>query len=202
MQEPKRTDVINFLVTKFNLQRYCEIGLQRPEQNFDKIISDYKVSVDPDLNAHATYCMTSDQFFEVAAWNIGYNDRKFSIIFLDGLHSAEQLQNDFYNCLKYLSPDGWICMHDTNPESEDLTHFPRDKSGSWNGSCYKFAASLLVPNGKKFTVGVDHGVTCVQPKGKYEISDPSTWIVNNWRDFDKNRKELLNLISWDEFLAI
>lgn len=191
-----RTDVINHLIDKYNLQRYCEIGLQRPEQNFDKIKSAHKVSVDPDLNADATYCMTSDRFFEDAAYGIGYNDNQFSIIFLDGLHSADQLEKDFFNCLKYLSPNGWVVMHDTNPSSEDLTHFPRDKRGTWNGSCYKFAARLKSKN--YFTVDVDHGVSV------YRKVDGVPLIKNNseitWDYFDKNRKELLNLVSWDEFV--
>lgn len=195
MMEPKRTDVLNWLVTRYNLQRYCEIGLQRPEQNFDKIISDYKVSVDPDLNAHATYCMTSDEFFSNAAYGIGFNDNQFLLFFLDGLHSAEQLQSDFEGCLKYLKPGGWVVMHDTSPISEDLTHFPRDKKGSWNGSCYKFASALKTST--KFTVDIDHGVTCVQMNGEYYISE-----FPSWDEFNQNRKEMLNLISWENFVNL
>lgn len=194
-----RTDVINHIIKRCNIKRYCEIGLQRPEQNFDKIDAELKVSVDPDKNAGATYNVTSDVFFENVAYRFGYHNNKFSVIFLDGLHSAEQLQKDFYACLKYLEPGGWIIMHDTSPQKEELTHFPRDKKGPWNGSCYKFAASLIVPNGIKFTVDIDHGVTCVKPNGVYEKSDSENWVVKNWEDFDKNRERLLNLISYDQF---
>lgn len=192
----KRYDVINHLIEKYKLERYLEIGLNDATQNFDKINCEYKVSVDPELKANATFVMTSDEFFDNAAYAMGMNDQQFDCVFLDGLHSAEQLEKDFFGCLKYVRPNGWVIMHDTSPESEELTHFPRDKKGSWNGSAYKFAASLFAP--MKFTVDVDHGCTCVQVIGTL-IKDTD---YPEWDDFNTNRKEYLNLISYDEFISI
>lgn len=188
-----RTDLLNFLAEKYNLRRYLEIGLQRAEQNFNKVICEYKLSVDPDPEAYATFCRTSDEFFESHPNQFD----PFDIVFLDGEHSEHQLEKDFYNALKVTRMNGWIVMHDTNPESEELTHFPRDKKGSWNGSAYKFAARLKSKN--YFTVNIDHGLSVYQKTEAPLIKSNS---VISWEYFDKNRKGLLNLISWQDFINL
>jgi len=196
MQDPKRTEVINFLATRYNLDRYLEVGLQNPIQNFDKIVCKYKVSVDPDPNAHASFRCTSDDFFKVVLEDQYMGAGNYNLIFLDGEHSAEQLEKDFENAISILSDGGIICMHDTSPVSEELTHFPRDKSGSWNGSCYKFASRLRGTS--FFTVDVDHGVSVYRKIAPITVD----YETISWDYFDKNRKELLNLISWDEFIEL
>lgn len=191
----KRYDILNHLAAKYSLKNYLEIGLNDATQNFDRIICPYKISVDPDPNAHATFCMTSDDFFndkDILFENL------FDLIFSDGLHSWQQCQEDFCNAMDCLSPDGWLAIHDTSPADESLTHFPRDKKGSWNGSTYKFAAKLKSIGCEIITVDEDHGVTLVKqtdirPIGVCDIS---------WDYFNANRKELLNLISWDEFVKL
>src|SRR5690606_11871232 len=79
-----RTDLLNHLAEKYSLERYLEIGVQVPALNFDKINCPYKIGVDPDPNASALHCVTSDEFFS-------YNKDQFDLIFIDGLHTAEQV---------------------------------------------------------------------------------------------------------------
>jgi hypothetical protein len=135
---PNRTDLLNHLATKYDLKRYLEIGVQVPALNFDKIKCEYKVGVDPDPMAMTTYTMTSDQFFKTFA-----HQHVFDLIFIDGLHTAEQVRKDFENALKILSPKGFIVMHDCNPEKEEHTIVPRPRpTGHWNGDVYKFASCL------------------------------------------------------------
>lgn len=196
-----RTDVLNHLADKYKLKRYLEIGLQNTAQNFDKIQCEYKVSVDPDPNAHATFCMTSDEFFNIGFERLYVNsdfETKFDLIFSDGLHSWEQCQKDFCNAMDVLSLDGWLAIHDTSPADESLTRFPRDKKGSWNGSTYKFAAKLKSIGCDIVTVDEDHGVTLVK---KTDIRPHAPCDIS-WDYFNANRKELLNLISWDEFIKL
>src|SRR5688500_11146779 len=90
-----RTDLLNHLATKYNLKRYLEIGVQVPELNLDKIKCAYKVGVDPDTKAKATFQETSDEFF--GRW---MNEKlnlfnPFDLIFIDGMHTAEQVKKDF-----------------------------------------------------------------------------------------------------------
>jgi len=203
VHDKTRTDLLNFLAERYNLQRYLEIGVQNPAQNFDKIKCPHKISVDPDPAAGATFCMTSDEFFhrywtdqqwleenELPGWSP-------DLVFIDGLHTAEQVKQDFENALRVLSPWGIIILHDCNPLKEEHTIVPRPTpTGHWNGDVYRFAASLL-HKGKR-TVDIDNGCMVV-PNGDYQVLyEPlSAWT---WDIFDKSRVHALNLISWDEFV--
>lgn len=189
-----RTDILNHLIEKYQLKKYLEIGLQNRSQNFDKINCSYKISVDPDPNADAIFCLTSDVYF--AAQH--QDNPAFDLIFIDGLHEAQQVEKDFHNALKILSWDGFIVLHDCNPEKEEHTIVPRPtKTGHWNGNVYKFAATLE-GSPHVCTVDIDNGCMVIQKKqgltGKR--------IDLTWEYFDANRKKILNLISWDEFIAI
>lgn len=170
-----RTDLLNHLVAKHNLKRYLEIGVQNPSQNFNKIQCEYKVSVDPNPNAQAQYILTSDKFFELI-----YRDEEFLIehkeqngfydlIFIDGLHTSEQVEKDFQNALKILSPNGFIVLHDCNPEKEEHTIVPRPTvTGHWNGDIYKFACKLSI-NKSFCTVDVDNGCGIYRKIGRAHV---------------------------------
>lgn len=205
MKEPKRTDLLNHLATKYNLKRYLEVGLQRPEQNFDKIICEYKVSVDPDPNAHASFLMTSDDYFKGlnGIYVLEINsviDPKFDLVFIDGLHTAEQVKKDFENALKILSPNGFICLHDCNPLKEEHTIVPRPTpTGHWNGDVWKYAVHFYGYDMPHFTVDIDNGCKVIKPEGGVFETLISQMP---WSEFDRNRKKYLNLISWDEFIAL
>lgn len=206
MNTKSRTDVLNHLADKYQLKRYLEIGLQNASQNFDKIQCEYKVSVDPDIKAGATFCMTSDEFFKDSNLMYMTNPPKrvmnFDLIFLDGLHTADQVKKDFENALKVLSPNGFIVLHDCNPEKEEHTIVPRPtKTGHWNGDVYKFAIELGEYFKKFYTVDVDNGCGVWNNSGADIIKD---WHnpPHNWASFDMMRRQLLNLISWDEFIKL
>ena len=211
-----RTDLLNHLAKKYNLNRYLEIGVQVPELNFDKIVCEYKIGVDPDLKANATFCKTSDWFFSLLLdddgddiYNYGYQsifktgpnmiNTSFDLIFIDGLHTAKQVKKDFENSLKILSPNGFIVLHDCNPEKEEHTIVPRPtKTGHWNGDVYKFAVAFE-GSPHVHTVSIDNGCMVIQKK------DGLKWVGVDfilWDYFDQYRKEILNLISWDEFVQL
>lgn len=214
-----RTDVLNHLARKYNLKRYLEIGVQDPAQNFDKVICAEKFGVDPDPSAGASFCMTSDDFFlinnpedkiDVTTIEDFYSthggrkymtiDRRLDLIFIDGLHTAEQVQKDFENSLKILSPNGFIVLHDCNPEKEEHTTIPRPTpTGHWNGDVYKFVSRLSL-NEQYCTVDVDCGcgVWKNDPTKPVVISDH----IPSWTEFVHQRNQYLKLIDWNEFLAL
>lgn len=195
-----RTDLLNHLAEKYNLRRYLEIGVQDPKQNYDKVVCQHKQSVDPAGNA--TYQMTSDAFFIYAGDKSEKN--LFDLIFIDGLHTAEQVKKDFENSLRLLSPNGFIVLHDCNPEKEEHTIVPRPtERGHWNGDVWRFAVALKgYDELHRYTVDIDNGCMVIQNTDK-EWMNPLFGITEIlWNQFDKNRKELLNLISWDEFICI
>jgi hypothetical protein len=232
-----RTDLLNFLAEKYNLQRYLEIGVQVPELNFDNIKCPYKAGVDPDPKAKATFCKTSDDFFDMIL-EYSYLDRiqivqeaspyevsitangvapsfsrinslfvptTYDLVFIDGLHTAEQVKKDFKNALKILSPNGFIVLHDCNPEKEEHTIVPRPtERGHWNGDVWRFAVAFTgYDNLWRWTVDIDNGCTVFWNRSE-ALNETVHYGISEmpWSHFDKNRKELLNLISWDEFIAI
>lgn len=193
-----RTDLLNHLAEKYKLERYLEIGVKDPKQNYDKIVCKYKQGVDPWPESPVTYQMTSDVFF-VYAGDVSEKNL-FDLIFIDGLHTAEQVRKDFENALKILSPNGFIVLHDCNPLKEEHTIVPRPtERGHWNGDVYKFSATLGVNDGYR-TVDIDNGCGVFRNGiEEYKEFNPPPIF---WDYFDENRKELLNLITWDEFISI
>lgn len=218
-----RTDLLNFLVEKYDLRTYLEIGLQDRTQNFDKIKCREKVSVDPDPNAGATWEMTSDEFFRMmesvkeceAIPTKSYSGlnaevmtsrywHPFDLVFIDGMHTAEQVKKDFENALKVLSPSGWVVIHDCNPLNEEHTIVPRPtERGHWNGDVYKFAAWFGIDhNWVRVTVDIDNG--CMVYSHRDNLGSPHPLQVPDisWEEFNKNKDRFLNLRTWDEFVKI
>ena len=185
--QPTRTDLINFLIKKYNLKSFLEIGCQK-NVNFNAIECKKKVSVDPDPAANATFCMTSDEYF--------YNNFEvFDIIFIDGLHEYQQVKKDFENSYRVISANGFIILHDCNPIGEEFTSVPRETK-VWYGDVYKFAAQLGT-NWLSFkTIDMDCGCGVFMPNTQeYALRE-----VPTWEHFEQNRDRLLNLISWEDFL--
>lgn len=197
-----RTDLLNHLAEKYNLQRYLEIGVQVPELNFDKIKCAYKIGVDPDPKAGAAFKITSDEFFQYS--HFMDCDGPFDLIFVDGKHTAEQVKKDFENSLKILSPNGFIVLHDCNPLQEEHTIVPRPTPrGHWNGDVWRFAvATKGYDELIRCTVDIDNGCMVIRNTGVEWMSPLFGVTEISWDQFNENRKELLNLITWDEFISI
>lgn len=189
------TQLLNYLVEKYNLKNYLEIGTQDPKNNFDKINAIYKTAVDPQFvqkRCSGFYEMTSDEFFKQHDFN-----RKYSLIFIDGLHHADQVKRDFENSIRCLNDGGFIVIHDTLPEDESTTHVPRD-SKIWHGDVYKFAMGLGAYDGIKFyTINMDCGCTVVWKEG---TSNHARFYATD-TSFDNYlacRKQTLRIIQPDE----
>lgn len=214
-----RTDLLNHLAEKYNLERYLEIGVQVKAINFDKIKCPVKVGVDPDPAAQATCPCTSDQFFairqpierlDVTSCHDAYQkfkeaDNRFDLIFIDGLHTAEQVKTDFENALRFLRPNGFIVLHDCNPLKEEHTIVPRPTpTGHWNGDVWRFAVAFTgYDNLWRWTVDIDNGCTVFWNRSE-ALDETVHYGISEipWSHFDKNRKKLLNLISWQDFINL
>lgn len=193
-----RTDLLNALIKRYDLKSYCELGTQVRSINFDKIECGDKFCVDIDPNAKADFTGSTDDFFKQL-------NRSFDLYFVDASHYAEDVKRDFENALQHLTPNGIICLHDCNPEKEEHTIVPRPMDrGHWNGSCYRFAIMLCHPSftsEPSITINIDNGMTIFSNRKSYKLYDfPIPHVA--WSDFEENRIELLNLISWDEFIKL
>jgi len=186
-----RSRIINSLIKKIGAKKYLEIGVAGGE-NLSKIECEYKIGVDPNVNSPATFHVTSDNFFE-------NNKETFDVIFIDGLHHANQVYKDILNSLDVLNDGGCIVCHDMNPEKEEYQIIPlRDGVVTWNGDCWKAFVRLRREreNLEMFVVNTDHGCGIIR-RGKQtriEIKEKITY-----KNFDKHRKEWLNLIEVQDF---
>ena len=133
-----RTDIINYLNKKYSYKTYLEIGVHNPKENFNKIKIKHKDGVDPKWKRNPKrgnkYEMKSDQFFKEIKEN-----KKYDLIFIDGLHTYEQTKKDIKNSLKHLSEEGTIIIHDCNPKTEWHQRGIEDfhDGEEWNGTTWK-----------------------------------------------------------------
>jgi len=196
--EIKRYHIINYLIEKYGLQNYLEIGVFQGE-NIRLINAPHKDGVDPGAEGYVVpevnYAITSDAFFDLIK---EHEDIKYDIIFIDGLHHSDQVEKDIKNSIRHIVDGGFIILHDCNPVSYDAQLVPR-QTIAWNGDVWKaFVECKLNMRGFEFCViDTDFGVGVIRTTtDKTHSFQPDTI---DWNNFDANRKELLNLITWDEF---
>jgi len=193
----KRYNIINYLIEKYKLVNYLEIGVFKGE-NIREIKASHKDGVDPGVEGYTppevNYPMTSDAFFDLIK---GHEDIKYDIIFIDGLHHADQVEKDIKNALNHIVEGGFILLHDCNPVSYEAQLIPR-QTIAWNGDVWKAFVDFKSnnPTYPCCVVDTDFGVGFIKNSGNnYALENK----ITDWEYFDKNRKELLNLVNWDEF---
>jgi hypothetical protein len=198
-----RTEIINFFIEKHKFQRYLEIGVS-DGWNIEKVKAIHKDGVDPGpaegggpLPTAVNYVMTSDSFFET----IKNQNTTYDFIFIDGLHHSDQVDADIFNSLNALSDGGIIMLHDSLPPSYEHQLVPRMQD-SWCGDVWKSIVKLRLsnPNLEIFTIDTDYGCTILK-RGKQKIYDKvNIEAALNWNYFIPNKKELINIISVEEFI--
>jgi len=202
-----RYDIINELIKKYNYKTYLEIGVRNPDECFNLINCETKHSIDPgyenDEN-QVDYPYTSDNFFRLLE-NKELNlptTHKWDIIFIDGLHISNQVEKDILNSLNHLSENGVIVLHDCNPPNLWMAREDYIIDGiahGWNGTVWKSIYKLRATRPDLFvcTVDTDYGIGIVK-RGKQECCDFNNSFYE-YKEFEKNKKEHLNLISIKEF---
>lgn len=184
------SQVINYLIQRLGFGHYLEIGVHRPQGNFDLIRCKYKMGVDP--NGRAMFTGTSDQYF-------AENKQKFDITFLDGDHEYIQCKRDLANSLACLNENGIILIHDTYPQDELFACSPRNGlRGRWNGDIYKLLFDLHQMNVDFRTIDFDgNGLTIVRV-GNDDLYKKS-WPGNDYQLFNEHRAEVANLVTQQQF---
>lgn len=195
-----RSQIINSLISKYKYTDYLEIGVNTPAQpgwNYDSVKVKNKDGVDPNPETSANYVITSDDFFA------NHINKKYDIIFVDGLHIFEQAHRDIVNSLNHLKENGTIVVHDCNPKSEITQR--RDRASSvWLGDVWKAILKLRIenPNIEISTVNTDYGCAIIRKGNQELLKANQNKDIYNYKFFKKNRREILNLISVKEFKNI
>lgn len=155
-EKMSRTDLINLFIRKRKYTRYLEIGTQFGS-NLHAVQCAVKVGVDPDPAAVATVRMASDDYF------LAYPNDHFDIVFIDGLHHADQVQRDIEHSLAVLNKGGVILCHDMLPKSEEGQRVPRETK-VWYGDCWKAFVRLRRRSDlTMYCVAVCTGIAVIYP---------------------------------------
>ena len=188
-----RWDLIDYLIKKNNYTDYLEIGCDQ-NQLFSKIKIKNKVGVAPFSGGNIR--KTCDQFFlEI--------NKKFDIVFIDGLHEYKQVKKDILNSTDCLNKDGIILVHDCMPDSLGKQAVPRYKM-QWNGDVWKAIVDLRQNNDLEiYTCEIDQGIGVITNKMNSQpliINKPINKI--KFKDYYNNYKIYMRVITLDQFKQI
>lgn len=196
-------EIINHLIQKYGYKNYLEIGVHTNSHCFDHINIESKVGVDPGYenpNERYDYRMESDDFFDAVRSGLTEfpKNHKWDIIFIDGLHLADQVNRDILNSLQHLSEGGTIVMHDCCPPDENMAR--EVHTGFWCGTTWKAFMWFRThrPDLWMACVDDDYGVGLIR-FGQQTLA-PNTNPFFEYKNFFANRREYLNLITPEQFL--
>jgi hypothetical protein len=187
--ELTRWELINLYIFKYKYQSYLEIGIRNRWDCYEKVIAFEKEGVDPNPMDGCTHVMTSDEYFNQIDPN-----RKFDIIFIDGLHLKEQVMRDIINSLNHLNDNGVILLHDCLPFKEEH-QFPEDNGRTWNGDVWKAIAELRCTRNDLSirTINTDYGIGEIK-KLVSPIYTPIDTEYLTWNYFENHKEEMMNIV--------
>ena len=216
--------IINHLIKKYGYKNYLEIGVHTKSICFDHINAEHKVGVDPGYEnpgESVDYPIESDDFFDALRAGLTEfpKEHKWDIIFIDGLHLADQAYRDVLNSLEHLAEGGTIVMHDCSPPTELIAREeytnPYRKNLVWTGDSWGEEMCWCGTTWKAFMwfrthredlwmrcVDDDYGVGIIRVERGGQLPAPNDNPFYEFQVFSDNRKEYLNLISPEEFLEL
>lgn len=203
----RRWEVISLLAQKLQARDYLEIGVQAGD-NFRRIQVENKTGVDPDPASAATVHQTSNTFFA----SIYPPDFWLDLVFLDGMHTEEQVYADFLNASIWLRPGGAVVVHDCSPPSEIAAGRSPPQSGAWCGDVWRGWLSIrryaALRGWETLTVDCDLGCGVVLTGPSADPAPLPASLVDglpvsptyaSWEQFQQHRRTWLNLVSPLEF---
>ncbi len=218
IKRPSRADILNYLlevcrrISGTNATAYLEIGVRVPTANFSSINAFRKFGVDPGIEAPSQavdFRMTSDEFFRKLDCNeVLSPETRFDVVFIDGLHLAEQVDRDIANALRFTKDHGFVVLHDCNPPTEwfarEQYHFFREHSlDCWNGSTWKaFLKWRSMSSISSCCIDSDFGVGILSKSFSLGAPNTSPNPFFEYQVLSNNRTAMLNLISFDELQRI
>jgi len=185
--------LISHLIKKYKLKSFLELGCHLDEI-FNKINIE-KTGVDPVSGGN--FRGTSDEFFS-------QNKKLFDCVFIDGLHTYEQVIKDVNNSISCLNNGGYIILHDCLPSKIDHQRVPRSRY-IWNGDVWKAIVELRTKKELDiYTVIADQGLGVIKIKENSDLLKLN--IINfkklKFKFYYKHHKKIMRTISFDEALEI
>lgn len=179
---------LNRLIVENNFKAYLEIGIAEGH-NFRAIVCQDKIGVEPDPRDYGKdnefiFIGSSDDFFK-------NNKQKFDLIFIDGLHHADQVEKDILNAWDCLSSKGMMVLHDINPFTEQMQLVPR-KQDQWTGDVWRAFVGLRATHDKIKTAYLPdkYGLGIIY-KSRNKITEGFCDTEMYYQDFEENKASLL-----------
>ena len=126
------------LVEGIGARTYLEFGTHE-NQTIGKVRCERRIGVDTKpLTDHPSsigiqfFAMTTQQFIKTEA----AKHSPYDVVFIDADHSRQAVEADFHGIWPYVSDEGLVLLHDTNPETE------ADTAPGLCGDAWKFAAFM------------------------------------------------------------
>lgn len=187
-----RSRVVQGVLDLFDSPSYLEVGVSRGV-TFHAVCARHKVAVDPvfefDLerarrqDPNAVYHeVTSDTYF---GGIVGPAER-FTVIYLDGLHTFEQTLRDFTNALTFLADPGVIVIDDVVPstylaaignleEHRRLRRALKSADVAWMGDVYRlvFFIEAFFQQLTYRTVAENHGQLILWARRRAAVAERS-----------------------------
>ena len=189
-----RKFIVQDIIDKKKYKSYLEIGCFDDEL-FNAIKIEYKVGVDPVTGG--TIRLTSDQFFNS-------NKENFDCVFIDGLHTYEQVKKDIQNSLKFLNKNGIILLHDCLPNNFYEQATPRCQF-TWNGDVWKAIVECRTNKDLDvYTCYADFGIGVIfnRPNKNLLNYNNANFSKIDFNEYHKDPYQLMNIIEYDELKSI
>ncbi len=198
----KRYDVINHLISRNGYKSYLEIGYDYGT-NYEQIECESKECCEPypkeGTEDAITYRMTSDEMFASVP-----EDKKWDIVFIDGLHLEEYAGRDIINSLKHLNPGGRVIVHDCLPYLYEHTLPTFEETNalglSWYGTVYKAMCELSKQGIRFYTINTDFGIGVIEYYEHPELLHYPERSTVDFKTYFRNWSSLMNSVEEDEFV--
>lgn len=129
-----------------------------------------------------------------------FGDRRFDLIFYDPLHVRPEVDHALQQLPRLLNPDGFLVVHDCNPEHAALTSCMRNEE-VWLGETYLAFANFHHHNpGRSITVAEDFGVGIIFNRDL--VLDYPLEFELDYESFARDRRRHVGLVSHAEFSAL
>jgi methyltransferase family protein len=151
--------LIPLLVEGMGAQSYLELGTHQNE-TIGKVVCDKRVGVDVnavDLEGALMFKMTTEEFMAENAAKLA----PYDFVFIDANHELSAVRADFLGIMPFVSPEGLVLLHDTNPETV------ADTASGLCADSWKFAWGLSVAGMEAVTLPFHPGLTIIRKRAAW-----------------------------------
>jgi predicted O-methyltransferase YrrM len=153
--------IISSLVFSLGVESYLEFGTHWNE-TIGMVNCPRKYGVDLkllniELENTTFFEMTTQEFIEKEAKKYA----PYDFVFIDADHSYVSVRKDFFGIIDHVSPEGLVCLHDTNPE------LVKDTGPGFCGDSWRFAEELWKDGYEAVTLPFHPGLTIMRNRQRW-----------------------------------